>query len=40
MAHKKKAEADLKGTLLMTFGVGLIIIIVWGACFGIFMDRF
>lgn len=40
MANKKKAEDNLTGTLLLTFGVGLVIIFVWGYCFGLFTGRF
>lgn len=40
MANKKKADDNLTGTLLMTFAVGFIIILVWGYCFGLFSDRF
>ena len=40
MANKKKAEDNLTGTLLMTFAVGLVIILVWGYCFGLFTGRF
>ncbi|MEO4052929.1 hypothetical protein [Solibacillus sp. CAU 1738] len=40
MAKKKKAEEDLKGTLIMTFAVGGIIILIWSYCFSLFMDRF
>ena len=40
MANKKKAEDNLTGTLLMTFAVGLVIILVWGYCFSLFAGRF
>ena len=39
MANKKKDE-HLIGTLYATFGIGLVIIIVWAYCFGLFTDRF
>lgn len=39
MAKRKKAEDNLKGTLYMTFAVGIIIILVWAYCFSLFMDR-
>jgi len=39
--HKKSSsEENLKGTLLATFGVGLIIIIVWVLAFSTYIDRF
>ena len=40
MANKKKAEDNLTGTLFMTFAVELVIILVWGYCFGLFAERF
>lgn len=40
MANKKKADDNLTGTLLMTFAVGLVIIIIWAYCFGLFAGRF
>lgn len=39
MANKKK-EDNLIGTLYATFGVGLVIILIWGYAFGLFADRF
>ncbi|MGM9944048.1 MAG: hypothetical protein ACI33M_03845 [Lysinibacillus sp.] len=40
MANKKKAEDNLTGTLLLTFAVGLVIILIWSYCFGLFTERF
>ncbi|WP_342559032.1 hypothetical protein [Metasolibacillus sp. FSL K6-0083] len=40
MAKKKKAEENLKGTLVMTLTLGGIIILIWAYCFSLFMDRF
>ena len=36
--HKKKEE-NLKGTLYMTFALGLVIIFIWSYCFSLFADR-
>lgn len=39
--HKKpSSEENLKGTLLATFGVGLVIIIVWVLAFDLYTGRF
>ncbi|PYF06886.1 hypothetical protein BJ095_107121 [Ureibacillus chungkukjangi] len=38
--HKKTPDDNLKGTLYATFGIGIIIIIVWALCFNLFIDRF
>lgn len=40
MAKKKEAEGNLKGTLYMVFGLGIVIIGVWAYCFSLFADRF
>jgi hypothetical protein len=39
MSKKSKENDDLKGTLYMTFGVGIVIVIVWAYCFSLFIDR-
>lgn len=36
----KKADDNLIGTLIATFGVGAVIILFWVVCFGLFIDRF
>lgn len=38
--QKKSSDDNLKGTLFATFGVGLVIIIVWVYCFDLFIGRF
>lgn len=38
--NKKSQEESLSGTLIATFGVGIVIILVWASCFSLFMDRF
>ncbi|WP_255502514.1 hypothetical protein [Lysinibacillus sp. SGAir0095] len=38
--HKKTSDDNLKGTLYATFGIGIIIIVVWAICFNLFIDRF
>ncbi|MFC5559958.1 hypothetical protein ACFPN4_12820 [Ureibacillus thermophilus] len=42
MANPKKpsSEEDLKGTLIATFGVGIIIIIFWVIAFDLYIGRF
>ncbi|BDH61438.1 hypothetical protein [Ureibacillus massiliensis] len=40
MANHKKSDDNLKGTLYATFGLGIFIIIIWGLCFNLFLDRF
>lgn len=39
--HKKNSsEENLTGTLLATFGIGLIIIIFWISAFDLYIGRF
>lgn len=39
--HKKSSEdSSLKGTLVATMGVGVIIILVWVYCFDLYIGRF
>lgn len=40
MANPKKGEENLKGTFYSVLGLLAIIIIFWGAVFGLFVDRF
>ncbi len=40
MANQKKSDDNLKGTLYATFGIGIVIIVVWALCFNLFIDRF
>jgi hypothetical protein len=40
MANKNGADENLKGTLYLVTGLGIIIVAVWAACFGLFLDRF
>lgn len=41
MANKKEPhDENLKGTLYLSMAVGVFIVVVWGICFGIFMNRF
>ena len=40
MAKNKQTDDNLKGTLYMVFGVGIVIIGVWAYCFSLFTDRF
>lgn len=40
MTKPKKGEENLKGTLYSVFGLLAIIIIFWGAVFGLFVERF
>ncbi|MGM9967000.1 MULTISPECIES: hypothetical protein [unclassified Rummeliibacillus] len=40
MANKHEPEENLKGTLYLVTGVGIIIVAIWAACFGLFLDRF
>ncbi|WP_258517060.1 hypothetical protein [Ureibacillus sinduriensis] len=40
MANKKTSDNNLKGTLLATFGIGIIIIVIWAICFNLFIERF
>ena len=36
---KNQKEDNLVGTLYATFGVGIVMIIIWVSCFMIFTDR-
>jgi hypothetical protein len=38
--HKKSSEDNLIGTLIATFGVGIVIILVWVYCFDLYVGRF
>jgi len=40
MANKNESEENLKGTLYLVTGVGIVIIAFWATCFGLFVDRF
>lgn len=40
MAKKKQSEENLKGTLYMVFGLGVVIIAVWAYAFSLFIGRF
>lgn len=40
MANKHEPEENLKGTLYLVTGVGVIIVVVWATCFSLFLDRF
>lgn len=40
MANKKMGEENLKGTLWAVIGVLAVIIVMWAACFNLFLDRF
>lgn len=38
--NKHSENNNLKGTLYMVFGLGVIIIGVWAYCFSLFTERF
>lgn len=40
MAKQKKAEENLKGTMVAVIGVLAVIIAFWAACFNLFVGRF
>ncbi|MGG0655631.1 hypothetical protein [Rummeliibacillus pycnus] len=40
MANKNEPEENLKGTFYLVLALGGIIVAVWAACFGLFLDRF
>ena len=40
MTNPKKGEENLKGTLVAVFGVLAVMILMWAACFNLFLDRF
>ena len=39
MSEKKEPEMNLKGTLISVFVVGVIIIAMWFAVYGMYLDR-
>lgn len=40
MANKKKSEENLKGSFYAVMGIGILIILIWVACFNLFINRF
>jgi len=40
MANKNHSDDDLKGTFYLVMALGVFIVVVWGLCFGLFLDRF
>jgi len=40
MAKQKKAEENLKGTMVALLGLLVVVIAFWAACFNLFVDRF
>ena len=39
MGKQKKKDDNLKGTLYMTFALGIMLIIIWASCYSLFAGR-